>query len=151
MAPDAAQGAASWVFRLLVLLVGVALDADRLGTIDLPRADRLNEENTAFGPVWVQSHAIESRVSVIKSDRTVVPQKLLASFGFLSGTLHSVFLGGRGFETVLSQNGFFGLRIRVASRWEVGKFAGARGTRNGFARGLLAKARCGQTEPQGVG
>ena len=94
MAPDAAQGAASWVFRLLVLLVGVAVDADRLGTIDLPRADRLNEENTAFGPVWVQSHAIESRVSVIKSDRTVVPQKLLASFGFLSGTLNSVFLGG---------------------------------------------------------
>ena len=93
MAPDAAQGAASWVFRLLVLLVAVASGADRLGTIDLPRADRLNEEDTAFGPVWVQSHAIESRVSVVKSDRTVVPQKLLASFGFLSGTLNSVFLG----------------------------------------------------------
>jgi hypothetical protein len=82
-----------WEVQLLPP-VGVALGADRLGTIDLPRADRLNEENTAFGPVWVQSHAIESRVSVIKSDRTVVPQKLLASFGFLSGTLHSVFLGG---------------------------------------------------------
>jgi hypothetical protein len=94
MALDASQGAASWVFRLLVLLVAVASGADRLGTIDLPRANRLNEEHTAFGPVWVQSHAIESRVSVVKSDRTVVPQKLLASFGFLSGTLNSVFLGG---------------------------------------------------------
>jgi hypothetical protein len=94
MALDASQGAASWVFRLLVLLVAVALGADRLGTIDLPWANRLNEEHTAFGPVWVQSHAIESRVSVVKSDRTVVPQKLLASFGFLSGTLNSVFLGG---------------------------------------------------------
>jgi hypothetical protein len=94
MAPNASQGAASWVFRLLVLLVAVALGADRLGTIDLPWANRLNEEHTAFGPVWVQSHAIESRVSVVKSDRTVVPQKLLASFGFLSGTLNSVFLGG---------------------------------------------------------
>ena len=82
-----------WEVQLLPP-VGVALGADRLGRIDLPRADRLNEENTAFGPVWVQSHAIESRVSVVKSDRTVVPQKLLASFGFLSGTLNSVFLGG---------------------------------------------------------
>jgi hypothetical protein len=36
MAPDAAQGAASWVFRLLDLLVAVASGADRLGTIDLP-------------------------------------------------------------------------------------------------------------------
>jgi hypothetical protein len=93
MAPDAAQGAASWVFRQLDLLVAVASGADRLGTIDLPRAKWLNEEHTAFRSVWVQSHAIESRVSVVKSDRTVVPQKLLASFGFLSGTLNSVFLG----------------------------------------------------------
>jgi hypothetical protein len=37
MALDAAQGAASWVFRQLDLLVAVALGADRLGTIDLPR------------------------------------------------------------------------------------------------------------------
>jgi hypothetical protein len=37
MAPNAAQGAASWVFRLLDLLVAVASGADRLGTIDLPR------------------------------------------------------------------------------------------------------------------
>jgi hypothetical protein len=48
--------------------------ADRLGTIDLPRANRLNEEHTAFRSVWVQSHAIESRVSVVKSDRAIVPQ-----------------------------------------------------------------------------
>ena len=151
MALDASQGAASWVFRLLVLLVAVALGADRLGTIDLPWANRLNEEHTAFRSVWVQSHAIESRVSVVKSDRTVVPQKLLAGFGFLSGTLNSVLLGRRGFETVFSRKGIFGFRGRIASRREVERFAWARGIHYGFALGLLAKACCGKAEPQGVG
>ena len=151
MAPEAAQAAASWFFLLLVFLVAVASGADRLGTIDLPRANRLNEEQTAFGPVWVQSHAIERRVSVVESDGTVVPQKLIASFGFLSGTLNSVLLGRRGFETLLSRKGFFGFRRSVVCRWEVAKFAWARGIRIGIALGLLTKARCGKTEPQGVG
>ena len=52
---------------------------------------------------------------------------------------------------MLSRKGFFGFRIRVACRWEVEKFAWARGIRIGFARGLLTKARCGKAEPQGVG
>ena len=147
----AAQAVASWVFLLLVSLVAVASGADRLGTIDLPRANWLNKEQTAFGPVWVQSHAIERRVSVVKSDGAVVLQKLLASFGFLSGTLNSILLGRRGFETVLSRKGFFGIRRSVACRWEGAKFAWARCIRIGIALGLLTKACCGQAEPQCVG